>query len=154
MRRMLVAIGLAATLPILSWHGRARADGGAEEAGADATAPKDTGPPPKEDTGAPPKDTGTLDTTEPPDVEAVDASGELGDVIIADGGESLDSEVPPSEQPVASADDGGGGINTVVTTDNCSVSTVGSDNPLVAGLALGASAVALGLSIRRRRRAR
>jgi hypothetical protein len=159
MKRVLLPIGLLATLSILSLGSerQARADGGADAAAEGGTdAAKDSAPP--KDT-APPKDAASTDTSNPdgetPDGEPEETGpgpdgGLFVDVIIADGGESTDSTVPPSPTSLPPTDDSG--LDATGGSGGCSVSTLTHGDRVTVGLALVLGAIVLGAARQRRRR--
>jgi len=134
------AIRLVAVVTFLGWQGRADAapDGGADVATEDATSadgsaadaaePKDTGT--SQETSV--SDTGSADTGQPSDSGA--DAGDLGDVIVADGGDVTDSgplgqtdSAPLPDAPEAGAEYGTG------SAGGCSISPFREDLPWIGG---------------------
>jgi len=148
MKPRLVAIGLVATLSVLSGQRTARADAGADSAAeAAAEAGKDTAPP--VDTGTP--DAETPDGSAPAETGPGPDGGQFSDVIIADGGEA-DANPPPSTMPLPPSDDAG--VNATGGSGGCAISTLSYDDRLSGGLALVLGTLFIGVSrgVRRRRR--
>jgi hypothetical protein len=154
MKRRLATLGLLAALATVSWRGPARAD-----AGLDATleASMDAAPPPKDsghDASKPP------DSSTPPDAAEETGSGTpaeggvFEDVIVADGGDYFaDAPLTASDGGLLSTE---AGVNDMPTSSGggCSISTLGGEDRLVAGLGLILGTLGLGLSRGRRRRRR